>query len=368
MNHVSVSHVRPRLGNRPRIGVTLGEEGGIGREVMIAALNEALELGCDVLLCVGQGLGDVVRGDVEAIARGQQLARVEIAECSAGGSDVAEEGSGRGSKQTVVQPLDAYGSASPNGRRRAFEALELMVRSAREGEIDAMVTGPVTKRIFDGVHPRPPGQTEFVAWELQADRFAMMLAGPQLRVVPVTTHVPLAQVAALLTTELIVDCGVAAASDLQRFFDIASPKIGVCGLNPHAGEGGLLGSEEASIIAPAIRQLQRLGVDAHGPLSADSAFGDALDGVWDVVLCMYHDQALGPLKTVCRRNAINFTCGLPVPRMSPDHGTAFEIAGKGVADQTSARLAVRLAATIAATIATNTDQTHTAGALHASEI
>jgi 4-hydroxythreonine-4-phosphate dehydrogenase len=360
---------RPRLGNRPRVGVTLGEEGGIGPEVMTAALEEALVRGCDVLLCVGRGLGDWAR-DLLKVVRGaddkpqQAPARIDVAESTTGPAATGVE----------------VGVATDGGRRRAFEALQLLVRAAQDGQIDAMVTGPVTKSIFDDVRPHPPGQTEYIAWQLGAKRFAMMLAGEPvlasetmlaakvLRVVPVTTHVPLAAVPALLNSTLIVDCGVAVATDLQRFLGIRAPRIGVCGLNPHAGEGGRLGDEETRVIAPAVAQLRALGINSNGPLSADCVFGDALDGLWDVVLCMYHDQALAPLKTVCRRTAINFTCGLPVPRMSPDHGTAFEIAGRGEADDTSARLAMRRAVLIAKSATVNTVQRRSEGVRRAHEI
>jgi 4-hydroxythreonine-4-phosphate dehydrogenase len=198
-----------------------------------------------------------------------------------------------------------------------------------------MVTGPAPKGIFDHLAPRPPGQTEFIAERLGVERFAMMLAGPRLRVVPVTTHVPLRQVASLLSVQGIVDCSLAAAEALRDWLDLPSPRLAVCGLNPHAGEDGRVGDEEIRIIAPAVAQLRALGVLAEGPLVADTVFHRAMTGRFDAVICMYHDQALGPLKTVHFHDAVNLTCGLPVPRISPDHGTAYDIAGKGVADPTS---------------------------------
>jgi 4-hydroxythreonine-4-phosphate dehydrogenase len=218
---------------------------------------------------------------------------------------------------------------------QAFLALEAMAYAGSRGELDAMVTGPVPKGIFDHLEPRPPGQTEFLAQVLRAPRFAMMLAGPRLRVVPVTTHVPLRDVARLLTTEGIVNCGLAADDALRRWLDIREPRLAVCGLNPHAGEGGRLGDEEARIIAPAVQELRALGLEVDGPVVADTVFHRAITGRYDAVLCMYHDQALGPLKTVHFHDACNLTCGLPVPRISPDHGTAYDIAGKGVADAAS---------------------------------
>ncbi|MBI5611382.1 MAG: 4-hydroxythreonine-4-phosphate dehydrogenase PdxA, partial [Deltaproteobacteria bacterium] len=202
-------------------------------------------------------------------------------------------------------------------------------------EIDAMVTGPVPKSIFDHLTPRPPGQTEFLANRLGAKRFAMMLAGPRLRVVPVTTHIGLKDVAAALSTQRIVDCALAAVDALTRWMELSAPRLAICALNPHAGEGGRLGDEEERIIVPAVEMLRDAGVHAEGPHVADTVFYRAMNGRFDAVLCMYHDQALGPLKTVHFHDAVNLTCGLPIPRLSPDHGTAYDIAGRGTADPTS---------------------------------
>ena len=235
------------------------------------------------------------------------------------------------------------GEASAAGRWQAFRAIDALVEDAISGGLDVMVTGPVTKGIFDHLTPRPPGQTEFLAGRMGAERFAMLLAGPQLRVVPVTTHVPLRQVADLLSTAGIYAAASAAAADLRRWFGIAAPRLAVCGLNPHAGEGGRVGHEEATVIAPAVALLRAEGVDAVGPLPADALFHQALSGRWDVVICMFHDQALGPLKTAHFGDALNMTCGLPIPRLSPDHGTAFELAGRGQADPGSCVAALQRA-------------------------
>jgi len=313
---------------RPTIGLTLGEESSIGPEVMLAALDEAVRADCDVIIVVGRGLGQWASEQVADRHRGVGVRVVE-----------ADDG--------PEEPLVAAGQSTQRSRARAFAALKGLVDLAVGAQVHAIVTGPVPKGIFDGEVERPPGQTEYVAGRHGADAFAMMLAGPKLRVVPVTTHIAIADVAATLTTPMIVSTTTAANDDLQAHFGIAAPRIAVCGLNPHAGEGGRVGDEEARIIAPAVAALREAGVDASGPISADAVFGDALAGAWDVVVCMYHDQGLGPLKTVHARDAINFTCGLPVPRMSPDHGTAYEIAGRGIADATSARHAVSRAVAIA---------------------
>ena len=175
----------------------------------------------------------------------------------------------------------------------------------------------------------------------------MMLAGPRLRVVPVTTHVPLREVADLVRPRQIIDATLAATRDLRLWLSIPNPRVAVCGLNPHAGEGGRLGDEDAKVVAPAVSALAKAGLDIVGPVSADTVFHEALQGRFDLVVCMYHDQALGPLKTVHFHEAFNMTCGLSVPRLSPVHGTAHDIAGRDLANARSAMMVVELASDIA---------------------
>lgn len=308
-----------------RIGLTLGDAAGIGPEVVLQALVQTrLAERARVELFVARELLPWLQA---------ALARVALLPLPTG--------AGPGLFLVPVDcatPGDAQpqpGQTSASSRAQAFGALDAMAQAAVEGHLDAMVTGPVPKGIFDHLQPRPPGQTEFLAWRLAAPRFAMMLYGPRLRVVPVTTHVALRDVSTLLTTVGIVQTGLAAAEALTRWLDIEEPRLAVCGLNPHAGEEGRVGDEEARIIAPAVEQLRAHGIDATGPVIADTVFHDALAGLYDAVLCMYHDQALGPFKTIHFHDGSNLTCGLPVPRISPDHGTAYGIAGKGIADPTS---------------------------------
>ncbi len=318
--------VRKADGTVARIGVTLGDAAGIGPEVLIQALlHTHMHRRVELQLFVAAELAPWLRAACERFGlplvprKGLPgLALIAVGQPGEPGTAVPEPG---------ISTL--------RSRQQAFQALEAMAHAALRGEIDAMVTGPVPKGIFDHLDPRPPGQTEFLADTLKAPRFAMMLAGPRLRVVPVTTHVALRDVARLLTTERIVNCGLAAADALTRWMDIREPRLAVCGLNPHAGEGGRLGDEEARIIAPAVHELRMLGLEVDGPVVADTVFHRAITGRYDAVLCMYHDQALGPLKTVHFHDACNLTCGLSVPRISPDHGTAYDIAGKGIADAAS---------------------------------
>ncbi|HEY6916759.1 MAG TPA: 4-hydroxythreonine-4-phosphate dehydrogenase PdxA, partial [Allosphingosinicella sp.] len=214
------------------------------------------------------------------------------------------------------------------------------------GAASALVTGPVSKAQLYTVGFTHPGQTEFVAERcgVSSDCVAMMLAGPTLRTVPVTTHLPLRDVPDSITADLIVTKGRATARGLQRQFGIERPRIAVAGLNPHAGENGALGREEIDIIIPAIERLREEGFDVIGPLAADTMFHARARADYDAALCMYHDQALIPLKALHFDEGVNMTLGLPIVRTSPDHGTAFHLAGKNQAHPGAMIAALKLAA------------------------
>lgn len=238
------------------------------------------------------------------------------------------------------------GSPTPEGARCALDSLELAVGLARSDAALAVVTGPVSKsRLYD-IGFSHPGQTEFVAERcgVSRDNIAMMLAGPSLRTIPITTHVPLRDVPDIISIEMIVNKARAAARGLTRNFGIASPRLAFAGLNPHAGEFGALGREEIDILEPAISQLREEGIDARGPFAADTMFHSAAREKYDVALCLYHDQALIPLKTLHFDEGVNLTLGLPIVRTSPDHGTAFEIAGNNTAHPGATIAAISLAA------------------------
>ena len=240
------------------------------------------------------------------------------------------------------------------GAHNSLDALELAVGLARSGGAAAVVTGPVSKQQLYGIGFNHPGQTEFVAERcgISAGNVAMMLAGPTLRTVPVTTHVPLARISELLTPRLIELRARATLRGLQRNFGIAEPRLAVAGLNPHAGEGGALGREEIEIILPAVELLRAEGWQVTGPHPADTMFHEAARARYDAALCMYHDQALIPLKALHFESGVNLTLGLPIVRTSPDHGTAFDIAGRGSADPRAMAAAITLAARCAVNRAT----------------
>ena len=236
------------------------------------------------------------------------------------------------------------------GARCALDSLELGVGLARNAMASGLVTGPVSKAQLYQIGFNYPGQTEFVAERcgVAESRAVMMLAGPTLRTVPLTVHVPLSEVPRAITRELILTRARIVARALIRDFGLPNPRLAVAGLNPHAGEKATLGREEAEIIAPAIAELQAEGLDIVGPLAADTMFHPPARARYDAALCMYHDQALIPLKTLHFDDGVNTTLGLPIIRTSPDHGTAFNIAGTGTATPAAMIAAIRLAAECAA--------------------
>jgi len=232
------------------------------------------------------------------------------------------------------------------GAHCSLDSLELAVGLARSGSAAAVVTGPISKQQFYAIGFSHPGQTEFVAERcgISPANVAMMLAGPTLRTVPATIHLPFASVAESLSSGLIEARGRCALRGLQRNFGIADPRLAVAALNPHAGEGGSLGREEIDLIIPAIEALRAEGWRVTGPHPADTMFHASARAKYDAALCMYHDQALIPLKALHFEEGVNVTLGLPIVRTAPDHGTAFDIAGQDSADPRAMAAAIRLAA------------------------
>jgi len=256
-----------------------------------------------------------------------------------------------------VIPLNAAVAARPGQPDSAsapsvVESIETAVQLARGGAASALVTNPIAKHVLYDAGFRHPGHTEFLAALAGQDGSTyhpvMMLWSEELAVVPVTVHIPLSAVPAALTTELIVLTARIVARELRERFGLASPRLALAGLNPHAGENGAMGVEDQAVIAPAIAALRAEGLAASGPLPADTMFHARARKGYDAALAMYHDQALIPIKTIAFDEAVNVTLGLPFVRTSPDHGTAFDIAGKGVARPDSLMAAIRLAARLGA--------------------
>jgi len=312
--------------------VSIGDPAGIGAEVVAKSWERRREEGLPPFFAVG----DVTA--VEAVWNGPIAIIGEPA-------DVYDHFDHALPLIRVTGDTAVPGKPTLEGARNALDSLEFAVGLTRSGAASAVVTGPVSKAQLYAIGFTHPGQTEFVAERcgVSTDSVAMMLAGPTLKVVPVTGHIGLAQVPAALTVERIVSKGRALIRGLQRQFGIESPKIGVAGLNPHAGENGALGREEIDLIQPAMERLAEEGYDLTGPMPPDIMFRPHQRAQYDAALCMYHDQALIPLKTLHFDEGINITLGLPIVRTSPDHGTAFDIAGKDMADPGAMIAAIRTA-------------------------
>jgi 4-hydroxythreonine-4-phosphate dehydrogenase len=245
------------------------------------------------------------------------------------------------------------GRADPAHARSVIEAIETAVRLVGENRASALVTNPIAKHVLYEAGFRHPGHTEFLAALAShpggvAPHPVMMLWSEELAVVPVTVHIPLSSVPSALTTDLIVRTGRIVARELKERFGLPHPRLALAGLNPHAGENGTMGTEDITIIAPAVEILRADGIEVSGPLPADTMFHARARGRYDAALAMYHDQALIPIKTIAFDEAVNVTLGLPFVRTSPDHGTAFDIAGKGIARPDSLIAAIRLAARLGA--------------------
>lgn len=246
---------------------------------------------------------------------------------------------------------DAPGRPDRASAASTLESVDRAVAAVRSGEAGAIVTNPIAKHVLYDAGFAHPGHTEYLAHLAAGGGHeplpVMMLWCEELAVVPVTIHIPLASVPARLTTDLIVETGRIVAHDLECRFGIARPRLALAGLNPHAGEGGALGREDEEVVAPAVARLRELGIEAVGPLPADTMFHARARSSYDAALAMYHDQALIPIKTIAFDEGVNVTLGLPFIRTSPDHGTAFDIAGRGIARPDSLMAALKLAGRLA---------------------
>lgn len=327
----------------PPLALTMGEPGGVGPDITIAVWRDRRRLGIPPFYV----LADPALLAGRAASLGLSCPMAEVAPPEAAGVF--------GEALPVVglaAPVSTEpGRADPANATAVVEAIARAVGDVRAGQAAAVVTNPISKQSLYAAGFRHPGHTEFLgtlsaAWTGAPARPVMMLAGPELRTVPVTIHVPLRSVAGLLSTEMIVETARTVAGDLVGRFAVPRPRLAVAGLNPHAGEGGALGEEDRAIIAPAVEALRKDGFAVSGPLSADAMFHPAARAQYDAAICMYHDQALIPAKTIAFRDTVNVTLGLAFVRTSPDHGTAFDIAGTGRADPSSLAAALRLADTL----------------------
>jgi 4-hydroxythreonine-4-phosphate dehydrogenase len=327
------------------LALTLGEPAGIGPDIAIAAWRRRTDLGVPPFFVIA---------DREFLARRARHLGTPVSIAATTPRDAAAVFPSALPVVDVGTAVTAApGHPDASSAPAAIAAIRIGVRQVLDGEASALVTNPVAKNVLYRSGFSEPGHTEYLARLAARDgdaplRPVMMLWSPELAVVPVTIHLPLAQVPRALDTALIVETGRITARDLARRFGIANPRLAVAGLNPHAGEDGAMGTEDREIVGPAVEALRSAGIAATGPLPADTMFHPAARARYDAALCMYHDQALIPIKTLAFDHAVNVTLGLPFVRTSPDHGTAFDIAGTGRADPSSLIAALRLAARLTA--------------------
>ncbi len=323
------------------IALTLGEPAGIGPDLAVAIWHRRRELTLPPFYVVADE--SFLRRRSAALSLDTPLASVTPSSATAAFASalpVVDLGIA-----VTAAPGRPDGSSAP----AAIASIRRAVADVLSGQAAAIVTNPVAKNVLYQSGFPEPGHTEFLASLVQEAtgetlRPVMMLWSPELAVVPVTIHLPLREIFDHLSADLIVETGRIVARDLSRRFRLSRPRLVVAGLNPHAGEDGMLGEEDRAIVAPAVARLRAAGIDANGPLPADTLFHADARARYDAALCMYHDQALIPIKTLAFDHAVNVTLGLPIVRTSPDHGTAFDIAGNGIADPTSLVAALRLAA------------------------
>jgi 4-hydroxythreonine-4-phosphate dehydrogenase len=329
----------------PALALTIGEPAGIGCDIALIAWSMRRERNLPAFYLLAD--------PDHVAARAQQI-----------GIDVAlepvtpEQAPGRFDMALPIVPLAERATAAPGRPDDTSAAVSLAsirraVRDVIDGRASAIVTNPIAKAVLYRAGFTDPGHTEYLARLAHEMAGAtatpvMMLWCPDLAVVPVTIHVPLRAVPELLTADLIVETGKIVAHDLATRFGIVAPRLAIAGLNPHAGEDGLIGDEELRVIRPAIERLAGIGISVRGPLPADTLFHAAARQTYDAALCMYHDQALVAIKTLAFEDAVNVTLGLPFVRTSPDHGTAFDIAGTGRASPESLIASLKLAAQLAA--------------------
>jgi 4-hydroxythreonine-4-phosphate dehydrogenase len=326
------------------LALTLGEPAGIGPDITLLAWSRRNELKLPPFYL----LGDVTFLEQRAKALGLKVSLAEVAPHDAGTAFA---------KALPVVATGRPATASPgapdaSSADAALASIRQAVADVQSGQASAVVTNPIAKSVLYQAGFRHPGHTEFLA-ELaatngNAPQPVMMLWSPLLAVVPVTIHLSLREAINRLSTQLIVDTARIVAAGLNQSFGLARPRLALSGLNPHAGEDGSLGTEDKTIVAPAIDILRAEGLDVRGPLPADTMFHEAARKTYDCAICMYHDQALIPIKTLAFDDGVNVTLGLPFVRTSPDHGTAFDIAGTGRANPASLVAALRLADRMAA--------------------
>ncbi len=325
----------------PLIGITMGDPAGVGPEIILKACSQISAKCCPVVL-----------GDIKVMEETAQYLASPLIPLPWHPSDGKRKKEKEGKLRvlpfsTLSLQARVPGDPTPEGGEASYRYVEEGVRLAQEGFLQGLVTAPINKAMWHVAGLSYAGHTECLAALTNTAEVRMMLVGSSLRVILVTTHMALAEVPSVLSIEKITATIRLAHAHLAWFHGLPHPRLAVAALNPHAGEGGIFGDEEARIITPAVRAVQQQGVEVEGPFPADSLFVRAVRGAYDGVICLYHDQGLIPLKLFSWEEGVNVTLGLPIIRTSPDHGTAYDIAGQGKADPTSMTAAICLAAEMA---------------------
>jgi 4-hydroxythreonine-4-phosphate dehydrogenase len=332
---------------RPRVGITLGDINGIGPEVVLKCLLDPRILKFVNPIIIGSAHAL----EVHARKLGftdlsfhvvRHINEVETASSTQTNKDIVVLDTALGKKPPIH-----FGQVTEMAGKVSMRAVEIATDLCTNGNIDAFVTAPISKEAISRAGYKIAGHTEFIAKRIACETYTMMMVADGLRIGLVTTHLPLSQIPKHITQEAILGKIKIISQSLQQDFGIVRPKIAVLSLNPHAGDGGVIGNEEIDIIAPAIAQANQAECLVFGPFPADGFFATRSDQRYDAVLAMYHDQGLVPFKTISFNMGTNFTAGLPIIRTSPDHGTAYDIAGNGVATPQSMRNAIYLAIDIA---------------------
>ena len=330
--------------SRPILAVTMGDPAGIGPEIILKALDQSR---------VWRVCRPIVIGSISVMKKTARALRLPVNVVKIEDHSEAKARYRRGSLpifDPFEKPLNRFRQGHPSATAGAASAkcIEIAVHWAQMGCVEGMVTCPINKKAIHLAGYRYPGHTEMLGSLTQSKEVGMMILGGPLKILFTTTHMAICDISKAITSIRVTRAIRLAHEGLRRFFHIRHPRIGVAGLNPHAGEDGLFGQEEERVIAPAVNQLRSTGIRCSGPYPADTLFGKAIRGDYDGIVAMYHDQGLVALKTIAFGHCVNLTVGLPFIRTSVDHGTAFDIVGKGKADSTSLIEAIVLAARLAA--------------------
>ncbi len=326
---------------RPIVAVTMGDPAGIGPEIIIKALSlaELSRLSRPVVIGDARVMKNAMKYSKGSPVALKEIKRLDDGDFRTGMINILD-------MDNVDFPKLRMGKVSVEGGRASVKYVERAIDLAMDKKVDAIATGPINKEAINKAGFRFDGHTELLAKRTGAKHSAMMFLSDSIRVMLVTTHLPLSQVAKEIDKKKVLDTIKLADKELTELLG-KRPRIGVAGLNPHAGEGGIFGSEEEKIISPAIDEAKKLGINVKGPVSADAIFYLANLNMFDIVIAMYHDQGLIPLKLLSFNKSVNVTVGLPIIRTSVDHGTGFDIAGKGWANPSSMIQAIKVAAMMA---------------------